>query len=373
MTDEQKANKAQYDKDRRDRLKKAKEQGGVQGQVDESARQQVERAEVRAAGRTPEAQAVEPPPDVQVGPAVPVPGATIQRVMENSVIFILKFSRLQTKRSMGTDAIEVDSDKSMIHVAKDILDSEELRAITSYDNTTAMWFRNRCTYAPWVRGFLMSSQLLADAFAWLDLRQAGRDELIAKFKKAYPALRADAKTRLKGNYDATEYPSIEKIERAFTMEYMPIDFAVSKKLTSVISKAAFDRESQKLQSSMASAAQTLDQTLAFILQETVGQIIDTLTDADTEGKPKRVHPARLAKLEEFIAIFPKRNLTGNEELAELVDKARKVTAGVDVKQLKNVADTRVAVLTELTSVKASVNKMLVDAPRRRMSLKDEEV
>jgi hypothetical protein len=356
-----KEEKAKYDKDRRDRIRREKVAAAS--------------AETNRQFGTALKNLADAPPEAEKAVATPaaVPSSTIQRVMENSVIWILKFSRLQTKRSLGTEVIEVESDKSMIHVAKDILDSEELRAVVSYDNSTAMWFRSRCTYAPWVRGFLMGAQLVPDAFAWMDARGEGRAVLIQKFKAAYPAKIADAKARLRDNFDETEYPPVEAVERAFTMEYMPIDFAVSKKLTSVVSKAAFDRESQKLQASMATAAQTLDQTLAFILQETVDHLVGRLTAADAEGKPKRLHASALAKLDEFVAIFPKRNLTGNEELAELVARAKRVTSGVDVKQLKNVADTRVAVVTELTSVKQALDKMLVDAPNRRMTLNDEEV
>jgi len=62
---------------------------------------------------------------------------------------------LQSKRNVGTEAVEVDADKSMLHVAKDILDSEELRAIVSYDQETTTWFRRRCTLAEWVRGYIL--------------------------------------------------------------------------------------------------------------------------------------------------------------------------------------------------------------------------
>ena len=327
----------------------------------------------------PEAPAVEPTPvapiQASTGPSPLLASAErMRRLMENSVSFLLSFKRLQTKRSVGSDAVDVDADKSMVHVGKDILDSDELRAIVSYDNSTAMWFRNRCTTPRMFRGFLLPASLLADAFEWMAQRTEGRDALIEKFKAAYPAKKVDAQKRLKDLYNPTDYPSLEAVAKAFAMEYVVTDLpTVSRKVGSVISEAAMAKERAKAEAQMADVTQGYDQMLAALFQEQTAALLDALGAADTEGKPKRIHPAKLANLENLLADFPRRNVTGNEYLNELAGKMRDALKGVDTATLKSTADVRNALTSATTEIKAALDAALVDAPKRAINLGDEEV
>lgn len=299
----------------------------------------------------------------------------MQNLMENSVVFVLSFSRLTTKRSLGSDAIEVDADKSMLHVAKDILDSEELRAIISYDNSTAMWFRTRCTPTPWNKGFLMSALLLPDAFKWVEeVRMPGRAVLIEKFKAAYPRLMVDAKKRLKDLFDASQYPPVETMTTAFKMEYTAHELpAVSKKLGSVLSRAALAKEEAKASAKLQDVAVAAEQALATALRDVLAPIVDALTCAEEDGKPKRFGNARLAKAEEFLESFAKFNLTGATDMQELADRAKAVIKGQDAKKLKGDKDVRETVAKALSGVTAALAPMIEDRPARAMTLDDEEV
>jgi vacuolar-type H+-ATPase subunit H len=293
------------------------------------------------------------------------------RVMENSVICLLRFTKLQPKRKVSTDNVEVDADKSMLHVAKDILDAEELREIVCFDQETTSWFRKRCTIADWVRGYILPVAMFDEAIKYLEEREAKREALVARFIEVYPRKIDDARERLKELFIAAEYPAVKVVQETFSMKYTFIEWGTPKRLQSV-NIAAYEKEKAKAEASWATTTEKIDQALAAGMQFVVNHLVTQLT-GEKNGKPKRVHASALTKVEEFLAAFEKRNLSGNANLAEMADTARKALNGIDVKTLKSRVDLRQDVIEKLKTVTGSLDKMLVDAPKRLMSLADEEV
>jgi len=193
---------------------------------------------------------------------------------------------------------------------------------------------------------------------------------VAKFGASYPAKIADAKRRLKELFDASQYPATKVVVDAFTMKYTFIEWGTPKRIASV-NMAAYDREKAKAEASWANAAEQIEQALTVGMQQVVSHLVSRLADdAAPGGKKKRLHNSALAKVEEFLDQFSKRNLTGNAALADLVETARKVVSGVDVKKLKSDGAVRANVVSTMTSVKDALDKMMVDAPKRLMSLAD---
>jgi len=327
---------------------------------------------------------MEPPSD----PASRIQPSPIARLLESSVIFVLSFSRLQPKRTIGRENIgeqsdrggerslvEIAADTSMFTAGKSIIDSPELRKIASYDCETVRWFRVRCTSAPkkilHPGAHIMSVDLLADAFAWMDVREAGRTALFAELKAVYPVRVAEAKVRLKELFDADEYPAVEDLEREFSMDYNVMEWGTPKKI-STISQAAYEKEMAKAKATWTTVAANVEAGLIVGLQKKIAHLVERLT-GEVDGKPKRLNNTALARVEEFLELLPKINLTGNVDIVELGEAARRVIKGVDVKKLKEDKDVRASVVETMSKVTAALDKMMVDAPKRAMNFRDEEV
>ena len=96
------------------------------------------------------------PAVVKTGPA-PVPD-----IRKNSVCFVIKTSRMTVRRTVSRGDVKVEStvagkdqDQEMVTVAKDMLDSPELRAIATFDHVTKLRPSSR-----------YSSQAPATAVSW---------------------------------------------------------------------------------------------------------------------------------------------------------------------------------------------------------------
>ena len=65
------------------------------------------------------------------------------RMFENAVGLSLALTRLGTRRKVRTERIQTDADNEMVHVSKDIIDSDAHRAIIQHDNALKLWLKER--------------------------------------------------------------------------------------------------------------------------------------------------------------------------------------------------------------------------------------
>ena len=71
-------------------------------------------------------------------------------------------------------------------------------------------------------------------------------------------------------------------------------------------------------------------------------------------------------LSEFFERFRSRNVRSNEQLDELVSHAQTIVCGIQPQQLRDNGQLRQQVSTQMTAVKASLDQMLIDRPRRNI-------
>jgi hypothetical protein len=310
--------------------------------------------------------------------------STTAQVMEQSVAFVLAFARPGTKRvvrksqvsekSEGQEnAVVVDADKDMVHVGKSIIDSPQLRAIVSKDNSIRQWVRARALPSPLFKAgtMIVPTALVEDVYAFLEKAKAERDGDIAAFLEAYPGLVEEARTKLGPLFDARQYPAASAIKNAFDMRWNIIEFGTPGKLKN-ISKALYEKEREKAEAEWADATAQIRNALRVAMAELVEHMIDRLS-ADDDGKAKTFRNSMVENFAEFADLFGKRNLTGDAELAALVEKAQKVMTGVDAKALRSDADIKARVQAGFAEIKANLDTMVVNRPARALSIADEEV
>jgi hypothetical protein len=78
----------------------------------------------------------------------------------------------------------------------------------------------------------------------------------------------------------------------------------------------------------------------------------------------------LEKVNDFLETFKARNLTGNERLQALVDKAKGLLKGVDAESVKADDEFRKRVCDRFSELKSTLDGMIVTKPTRRIVLED---
>jgi hypothetical protein len=124
-------------------------------------------------------------------------------------------------------------------------------------------------------------------------------------------------------------------------------------------------------SSDLTAVGQIEQMLAGAFAEIVKHLGTQLAGDGTEKK--RIRQESFQKVLDFIESFPQRNIGGSADMAALVEEAKNLVKGVDVKNVRKDADLRKALAEGVAKVTKSLDKMLENKPSRAISLDDEEV
>jgi hypothetical protein len=163
-------------------------------------------------------------------------------------------------------------------------------------------------------------------------------------------------------FNPLDYPSAERVAAAFVLEWQYIEFGTPGKLRQ-ISSALFDEEREKAARQWADATAVVRQTLRESMADLIAHLVERLA-GDKDGKPKVFRNSIITNLNEFLEVFNARNITDDQQLAALVDKARRLISGVDAETLRESKNVRETVRTGFAKIQTALNGMLVDKPKR---------
>jgi hypothetical protein len=293
-------------------------------------------------------------------------------IFEQAVCLLLEFRRLGTRRkvALGEVTRAADLDARLVHVSKDLLDAKELQAIDSHDGETRRFILNRCTPSGLKLGiYVLPLTLFEDCDRYLIVRDKDRARLVEAFVDVYETRKREAMLRLGTLAVESEYPSVAAVRAAFGVRWQYLMFGTPDTLKG-ISREVWDREAAKAGAQWADALEEGKQILRATFADLVDQLAERLLPADG-GKSKRFADSTVEKFEEFCDLFAKRNLAQDTELADLVNRARGVMAGVAPDDLRKQKDLRRTVAARMVEVAAVLDTLVIDRPTRRYS--DDEV
>lgn len=303
-------------------------------------------------------------------------------IFERAVCIEITLSRLGTRRKVSTGAVEmpkgdiggeeVETDRTLVHVSKDILDSPELKAIQRHHGELRSYMRGRCLPAPFKGVNLLALELVETTDKWYQAWLADDLDLRAAFGRVYPAKIREAQQRLGVLFDPRDYPPAETIDRAFGSNLRYLSVGVPGMLEQ-INKAIFRREVEKTEAACAEITQEINDVLYATVKELVDHMVERLTP-EADGKPRVFKNTLVTNMTEFLDTFPARFgviKQGGDPTAleQLVAQAKDVLQGVTPKTLRDSGKIRDYVRTNLEKVKQSLDAMVTT--RTRLVLDEE--
>lgn len=288
-------------------------------------------------------------------------------LLDKTVVLMLELGRLGTRAKVNTDDVEVDTDKDMLHVSKDILTSLELKAISAHDYAVRAYVKARSLPSYLKGGFyLVPVRSLEDIDAQLVALQAEREGLVDTFLAAYPGCVESAKERLGSLYRSGDYPAVSKVQATFTWRARYMTFSTPSSLKG-ISKALYEREAEKAQSEMRAAVDDIKLLLRAELKGLVDHMVERLTP-DTDGKPKIFRGSLVGNVKQFLDLLDGRNVVEDVDLSALASQARALLDGVDSDTLRKDEALKGAVAVGFEKLKAALDPLVAAKPRRMIEV-----
>lgn len=309
-------------------------------------------------------------------------------LQNNSLCVMINTSRFTTKRTVSKSEVNVEAtamedgalvapevDQDSVVVSKELLKSKELRAISSFDQNTKRWFRRGSVPSPLLRSsaYMFDAAALPMMYEYLEQRAETRRALVEAFKVVLPSVTEQAKKDLGPLFVPSEYPKVEDVDKLFSFSWQVIEIGTPNEKIRSVSQAIFEKEKAKAEQVWANAADQITDALAAGLQDVVEHLSGLLTGGDEGGAKKGLRAPAIERANAFFDAFAQRNITNREDLAKMVEDAKKLIAGVDAATLKKDNDLRKNVVDGLATIKTDLAKMMVDRPGRAIARADEEV
>ncbi len=289
--------------------------------------------------------------------------------LARKTVFIkLHLGLLGNSRKVSSSQVEVDADKALIRVSKNLLDSPELQAIRALDGDARRYLYEMCL--PFEVGIhLLPLGLLETVDEKLREFEEKRDELVDVFLAAYPRLCQEATGRLRTLYNPADYPPPDEVRSHFTFSWQYVSYGVPEQLRE-ISARIFQVERDKAAQAMSEACAEVRQVMRASLLELVSHLRDRLAD-QPDGRPQRLRESSLQKLRDFLGTFDLRNVVDDQKLKDQVEKARALVEGVSTDSLRNMPLVRARVREGMAVVAAQMDALAGDRVGRKFRFDEE--
>ena len=295
--------------------------------------------------------------------------ATTPNIMDKAICLSVELRRLGTRRKVAASRVETDADTDMIHVSKEILESDYLDLIKKLDGEIRTYINARCLPSMFRAGvYLLPITMIEEVDHELAEFGAKRLALVASFVAEYESAAASAASRLGSLYDPRDYPSLERVMAAFSIETRYITFGTPGTLKS-ISPTIYAREVEKAKASVAAAAEEIKQVMRANMADLVDHLSERL-QKKPDGSQKIFRDSLIGNVKEFLATFQARNIVDDNDLAVLVARAGELLEGVDSNDLRTNDQMRNYISDGFTAIKTELDTMLIAKPARVIDFAD---
>ncbi len=281
----------------------------------------------------------------------------------------LSFTWLGVRKSLSAEqksraADPFGAEGKYLSAGKKLLDTSHpaFKAVTAVRSQTQTYWKSISLPFPEPGIRLISQDQLEPFDVRLREFQAELAQAVEELDQHYDELRQAARQRLGDLFDPHDYPvsllGLFAIEHDFP-SVEPPDYLRQ------LQPELYEQECQRVRARFTEAVALAEQTFAEELARLVEHLSERLS-TDEAGKTRIFRDSAVGNLTEFFQRFQQLNIGSNEELDRLVTQARQVLGDVGPGELRESPSLRERVRTQMASVQAGLDQLLVERPRRNL-------
>jgi len=296
------------------------------------------------------------------------PKTSAASIFDKAVCLSVTLRRLGVRKKVATGAVAAPgTDPEALHVSKELLESKTFEDIVSLDGEIRAYVTTYCLPSPFKSGvYLLPDTVTKKVDSKLEAYKLDRQELVDRFVDEYPARVKAARDRLGPLFNPDDYPDADSVRAAFSMETKYLGFSTPERLKR-ISGEIWKREKDKAAREIASFTEQTRQLLRAQAAGLLQKMIERLSPKD-DGSQKVFRDSLVENVNEFLATFADKNIAEDGELAGLMDKARKIMAGVNPEALRTDDQLRARIATQAAEITKTLDTMIIDRPKRKIDL-----
>lgn len=297
--------------------------------------------------------------------------AELQRIdespFENAMAIRLEFCLFGTARKGRLSEITTGADKALLKLGKAIIISDQLDAIGRADRELREWVYARSVEAPLFRSgtrlvkFSMFDQVNDRVLEYINVE---RPRLVDAFIQDWPRAKDDAIRRLGPQYEARNYPDVSQVRESFRASRAWLEIGAPKALQRLDTQQ-YERQAAELREAFRESMLQARAAVREELRDLVARMAERLTGKGPDGKNKVFRDSAVENIREAFDLFDARDLTNDSETRAIVDKVRRMVAGVDAQQLRDAKDDyRADMGKQFDAIARDLDALIVAAPSR---------
>jgi hypothetical protein len=292
-----------------------------------------------------------------------------QRLRLNSAAVRVAFTWLGVRKTLTAEqksqaAESFGAEGDFLSARKKLLDTTHsaYKAVTAVRGRAVMFWKSQSLPFP-EPGIRLIRQAQIDNFN--EQMVIYRDELkdaVADLDDHYSELKATARRQLGELFNDADYPPTLRGLFDLAWEFpnvSPPEYLMQ------LNPAIFEQEKTRIAARFEEAVRLAEQAFVSEFAGLVSHLCERLS-TQVDGEKKVFRDTAVTNLVEFFNRFRNLNIHSNDQLDELVDQAQKFVRGVEPQALRANETLRQHVATQLSSVQAVLDGMLVDRPRRKI-------
>jgi hypothetical protein len=287
-----------------------------------------------------------------------------ERMTENATALDITYHNMRNKRTISVDHVESDIDKQWLHVSKTMLQSPELKAISTHYHHTSKFVASKSVQSLFRRGvFLVPNVMLAEVSDYLERRIEELVPLVEAFVNAYPKQIEAAREKLGDAFDETNYPPADALYDAFGIDYRWVSIGTPGAVNG-ISRAIYLREQARVQAQFEQAATILITGMREQALKMVKALTERLQTLPGEKK-KTFKDVTINRLQEWAHNYLHgiSDVVYDEKLKPVAETVLMLT-DVDPKDLRKDDVFRQDVAVRMGEVEETLEKLIIEKPTR---------
>jgi len=281
----------------------------------------------------------------------------------------LSFTWFGTRKSLSSEqkaqaADTFHAEGKYISAGKKLIDTGDasFRAVTSVRTQATAYFKGMSLPYPEPAIRLVPQGSIEQIDARMQTFRAELAEAVDQLDQRFGDLKHEARDRLGDLYNDGDYPDSLRGLFDLAWEFPSVE---PPEYLRRLNPQLYEQECDRVKSRFDEAVQLAEAAFLDELNKMVEHLAERLSGSE-DGKPKVFRDSAIENFTEFFARFQRLNIRSNEELDQVVERARRVIDGVAPQSLRDSDSLRQQITSQLSVVQSSLDGLMVDRPRRNI-------
>lgn len=297
------------------------------------------------------------------------PGTVAQRLRRISAAVRVAFTWMGVRKTLTPEqksqaAESFGAEGDFLSARKKLLDTTHsaFKDVTAVRGRTVAYWKSQSLPFPEPGIRLIRQDQIDDFNEQMGSYRAELQDTVGRLDEHYSELQSAARRRLGELYNPDDYPTTLRGLFDLAWEFpnvTPPEYLLQ------LNPVIYEQEKARIAGRFEEAVRLAEEAFVSEFASLVSHLSERLS-ADQGGERKIFRDSIVTNLVEFFNRFRQLNVHSSDQLDQLVEQAQNLVRGVEPQALRANETLRQHVATQLSSVQAALDGMMVDRPRRNI-------